>query len=103
MSTQVINEVAVNPLRKFQAAESDIRKLIRSFYRKYLVIEHTRAILLRASDLRTVHQVSYWDSLILSSALAAGATILYPEDMHDGLIVANQFMIVNPLRGSSQS
>lgn len=103
LSTQVINEVAVNLLRKFQAAESDIRKLIRSFYRKYLVIEHTRAILLHASDLRTVYQVSYWDSLILSSALAAGATILYTEDMHNGLMVANQLTIVNPLRGSSQS
>ncbi|GIW02080.1 MAG: twitching motility protein PilT [Roseiflexus sp.] len=101
LSTQVINEVAVNLLRKFQAAESDIRKLIRSFYRKYLIIEHSRAILLHASDLRTVYRVSYWDSLILSSALAAGATILYTEDMQEGLMVANQLTIVNPLRDSS--
>jgi len=30
LSTQVVNEVGANLLRKFQAAEPDIRKLIRS-------------------------------------------------------------------------
>jgi predicted nucleic acid-binding protein len=34
-----VNEVSVNLLRKFQADERDIRKLIRSLYRKYLIIE----------------------------------------------------------------
>jgi predicted nucleic acid-binding protein len=92
--------VTVNLLRKFQANEQDICKLIRSFYRKYLIIESNRAILLHASDLRTVYRLSYWDSLIIASALAAGATILYTEDMHDGLIVNNQLTIVNPLKAS---
>ena len=32
LSTQVVNEISVNLLRKFQAEERDIRKLIRSLY-----------------------------------------------------------------------
>src|SRR3954468_21099986 len=68
LSTQVVNEVSVNLLRKFQADELDIRKLIRSLYRKYLIVEFNRTILLHASDLRVAYHVSYWDSLIIASA-----------------------------------
>ena len=102
LSTQVVNEISVNLLRKFQADEPDIRKLLRSLYRKYLIVEYNRAILLHASDLRSAYHISYWDSLIIASALAVGATILYTEDMHDGLIVDNKLTIVNPLKASIQ-
>ena len=102
LSTQVINEVSVNVLRKFQADEQDVRKLIRSFYRKYLVVEFSRSILLQASDLRIPYHLSYWDSLIIASALAAGATALYSEDMHDGLAVRDQLTIINPFKTSAQ-
>jgi predicted nucleic acid-binding protein len=75
----VINEVSVNLLRKFQASEHDVQKLIRSFYRKYFIVDFTRSVLLHASDLRITYQLSYWDSLIVASALAAGATVLNSE------------------------
>lgn len=45
LSTQIVNEVSFNLIRKFQADENDIRKLIRSFHRKYLVIELNRPML----------------------------------------------------------
>ena len=59
--------------------------------------------MLHASDLRSAYHLSYWDSLIIASALAVGATILYTEDMHDGLIVDNQLTIVNPVKAPIQS
>src|SRR5436190_19870302 len=71
LSTQVVNEISVNLLRKFQANEPDIRKLIHPLYRKYLIVEYNRAILLHASDLRSAYHISYWDSLIMASALAS--------------------------------
>jgi predicted nucleic acid-binding protein len=101
MSTQIVNEVSFNLIRKFQAGESDIRKLIRSFHRKYLVIELNRPILLHASDLRTAYSFSFWDSIVIASALSASAKVLYSEDMHDGLVVLNQLTIVNPLKAPS--
>lgn len=58
LSTQVVNEVSLNLLRKFNADEPDICKLIRSLYRKYIVVEFNPAILLQASDLRTTHSLS---------------------------------------------
>jgi predicted nucleic acid-binding protein len=98
LSTQVVNEVSVNLLRKFQADERDIRKLVRSFYKKHLIVELDRTIFLQASDIRITYQISYWDSVIVASALAVNATVLYSEDMHNGLIFNNQLTIVNPLQ-----
>ncbi|HEY0604084.1 MAG TPA: PIN domain-containing protein [Herpetosiphonaceae bacterium] len=98
VSTQIVNEGSANLLRKFQASESDVRKIIRSFYRKYIVIELNRNVVLNASDLRGSYNLSFWDSMIVASAFAAGATILYSEDMQHGLVVQNQLSIVNPLK-----
>lgn len=96
ISTQIVNEVAINLIRKFQADEESVQKLIRSFYQRYAVMEFNQSTLLHASTLRIMYQFSFWDSLVVSSALTAGATIVYSEDMHDGLMVQNQLQIINP-------
>ena len=96
VSTQVINEISYNLLRKFGADEGDIRKLVRSLYHKYLVVEFNRDVILQASTLRTIYKVSHWDGLVVSSALSAGATQLYSEDMQDGLVINRQLTIINP-------
>ena len=52
ISTQVINEVCTNLLRKTQSSESEIGRLIASFYDEYEVIALNRSILEHASKLR---------------------------------------------------
>ena len=96
VSVKVVNEVCVNLIKKHNFDEAQIQKLIRSFFGRHQVIEIDRNILLNASTLRDKHSFSFWDSLIVSAALAANATTLYTEDMHDGLIVENKLKIVNP-------
>lgn len=99
VSSQVINEVCVNLIKKAKFDENTIQQLIESFYSKYQVIEIGRAELLKASEIRLRHQFSYWDSLIVASALMAGARVLYSEDMNTSLVVENKLKIVNPLSG----
>jgi predicted nucleic acid-binding protein len=70
--------------------------LIESFYAKYMVIELSKALLLKASALRVQYTFSFWDSIIVSSALHADASVLYSEDMQDGLVVENRMRIINP-------
>lgn len=76
--------------------ESSIQQIIEAFYSKYRIGVIDRALLLRASDLRETWQFSFWDSLIVSSALAGGAEILFSEDMNDGLSIENRLKISNP-------
>lgn len=48
-----------------------------------------------ASRLRQQYSFSFWDSLIIASALEAGVTLLYSEDMQDGILVAGTLEIIN--------
>jgi len=96
ISSQVINEVCVNLIKKAKVDESGIQQIIEAFYSKYRIGVIDRALLLRASDLRETWQFSFWDSLIVSSALAGGAEILFSEDMNDGLSIENRLKISNP-------
>jgi predicted nucleic acid-binding protein len=95
VSSQVINEVCVNLLRKAHVPESKVRELVRSFYQKYPVIMLDESLQLAASQLREQLSLSFWDSLIVSAALHSGAAILYTEDMQAGLVV-NELTIHNP-------
>jgi predicted nucleic acid-binding protein len=96
LSVQVINEVTVNLLRKFTFSEAEIRSLVRSFYKNYTVFPLDADTFIQASTLREAYQLSFWDSLIVGSALQNKCDLLYSEDMQHGLVVENQLQICNP-------
>ncbi|PIV22444.1 MAG: PIN domain nuclease [Deltaproteobacteria bacterium CG_4_8_14_3_um_filter_45_9] len=96
LSTQVINEVCVNLLRRANFTEEHVRRIIESFYEKYPVVELNRSILLTASQLRQQYSLSFWDSTIVASALSVRAPILYSEDMQHELTVEGHLQVLNP-------
>ncbi|WP_363269037.1 PIN domain-containing protein [Okeania sp. SIO2B3] len=98
ISTQVINELAVNFIKKAKFDESQIKTVIQSLYSRCQVLPFELTILESASDLRSQYSLSFWDSLIVASALAAGANVLYSEDIQDGLIVLKRLKIINPFK-----
>ncbi len=84
VNPQVINEVCVNLIEKARFSEQQVRQLIESFYAKYVVVEASKALLLRASALGEQYAFSFWDGTIVASALHAGVSVLYSEDMQNG-------------------
>jgi predicted nucleic acid-binding protein len=48
-------------------------------------------------SLKTRYSYSWWDSLILSSALESSCTIVYSEDMQHGQVIENSLKIISPL------
>ena len=96
ISLQVINEVCVNLIKKAQFDEARIRQLINSFYSRYTVVSTDRIALLKASEFRGTLTLSFWDSLIISSAVLGGAEVLYTEDMSNGMVIENRLTIRNP-------
>ncbi len=96
ISTQIINEICVNLIKKAHFSEQQIRQLIVAFYRRYPVVVMSEDVQLTASELRGEYALSFWDSLILSSALHGDATAVYSEDMQDGLVIRRQLRIINP-------
>ncbi|MGD1804695.1 PIN domain-containing protein [Dapis sp. BLCC M126] len=98
ISTQVINELSVNLIKKAKFDESQIKAVLQSLYNRCQVLPFELTILESASDLRSQYSLSFWDSLIVASALAGGANVLYSEDIQDGLIVLKQLNIINPFK-----
>jgi predicted nucleic acid-binding protein len=98
VSTQVVNEVVSNMIKNKAMDEEGLRDLIHSFYRDCQVVIADELVQIDASQLRERYSFSYWDSLIISAALFGDATILYSEDMQDGLLVDGRLTIINPFK-----
>jgi predicted nucleic acid-binding protein len=63
LSTQVINEVCSNLLRKASYTEPEIQQTIGNFQASYLILNVTKNIIRHASVLRGSYSFSYWDSV----------------------------------------
>jgi predicted nucleic acid-binding protein len=98
ISNQVINEICCVLRRKAAFAESQIKQIIQEFYDRCTVVELNFDILVNASDLRNRYGFSFWDGLIVASALHANTDVLYSEDMQSGLKVCDRLEIVNPFK-----
>jgi len=59
------------------------------------VIETSAEVMLSAADLATDHQLSIWDSVILSAAAEAGCRLLLSEELRDSF-TRNGFTDTNP-------
>ncbi len=55
-------------------------------------------IIIRGLALKKRYGYSYWDTLILASALECDCSIVYSEDMQDGQRIEQTLTIVNPFK-----
>jgi predicted nucleic acid-binding protein len=53
-----------------------------------------------AFNLRQKQSISFWDSLIVASALANNCFILYTEDLQHNQLIENNLRIINPFSSS---
>jgi predicted nucleic acid-binding protein len=98
LNSQVIRETCSNLIKKSAFMEEALRHLIQGWYRDCEVTSSNVSQHLRASGLRESYALSYWDSLIVASALDAGCSILYSEDMQHGQVFERSLTIVNPFK-----
>lgn len=97
-STQVLNEY-YSAMLKNKVAENLIQDNIEQ------IIEFSDVAVVQINTLRLAHQLrlkyrfSYWDCLILASALEANCAVLYSEDMQHGQVINEAVRIVNPFEG----
>ena len=100
LSTQVLQELCVNLRRRVDPPlpTDEIRRLIRD-YMSWEIVANTAESVVEALDLEARYRTSFWDALILQSALHCGATILYSEDMAAGQKYG-AVQVINPLIAS---
>ncbi len=51
-----------------------------------------------AYNVQSKYKFSFWDGLIIATAIENNCNILYSEDMQDGQIINNTLKIVNPFK-----
>ena len=97
VSVQVLNELHFNMVRKFKIDDDMAFKAIQENVFTIASVETlTAQIYTKAFQIRKQYNISYWDSLVVASALESGCTKLYSEDMQEGLVVDGVLNIINP-------
>ena len=85
ISIQVLQEFYVNVRRKaLNPVRPKEAKQLLADYMSWEVVINDGESLLQAVETETHYKISFWDALIVQAANAAGATVLYSEDLsHD--------------------
>lgn len=96
LSTQVLQEFYATATRKLGIDATSARAMVRS-YAHFQVVTVTVPLIDAAMQLSADRQLSFWDALIVSAALAADCELLLTEDMNsgeqfDGLTLVNPFV-----------
>lgn len=83
VSTQVLSETYVNLVRLGlrPASHRDARQVIEAIASSYPVLPVTSETVADALEITTAYSLSYWDSLLVAAARAAGAETLLTEDL----------------------
>jgi predicted nucleic acid-binding protein len=96
-STQVLQEFFVSVTGKIAKPLSIItaKEIVKDFLKWKTVIINGE-IILEAIDIHNERRYSFWDSLIIASAIAGGAETLLSEDLSDkhkikGIVIKNPF------------
>jgi predicted nucleic acid-binding protein len=96
ISVQVLNETANVLLKKYNLPILDAQKYIEKISQITTVHPLTEETVSYAFHLKTKYAFSWYDSLIVSAAKIANCTILYSEDLHNGLVVEETLVVKNP-------
>lgn len=96
ISTQVLSETVNVTTKRLGLATSDVRQLIKTLHEVCHVELITMSTIEVALNIQDRYKFSWYDSLIISSALDAGCNTLYSEDMQHGQLIEGRLKIVNP-------
>lgn len=96
ISTQVLTELCNTITRKLKFDYKIALKAVNECCANNILITNTKDIIAEATKIATRYGFSFYDSLIISSALSAGCKKLYSEDMQHNQLIEKKLVIVNP-------
>lgn len=96
ISTQVLSETANVASKRLALSVSEVRKLVTSLEAMCRVEIISLTTIHTALDIRERYGFSWYDSLIVATALEAGCDTLYSEDMQNSQEIEGRLRIVNP-------
>lgn len=98
ISTQVLNETINTLKRKFSLDYRQIGAVVDELSQQSQIAVVSLNTIRKALEVAQRYQYSYFDSLIIASALEAECDRLYSEDLQDGQKIDNVLTLINPFR-----
>ena len=95
VSTQVLQEFFVSATRKLGMPPLGAKAVLKTFS-VFETVQVSPALIEDAIDCSILNNLSFWDSLILAAAAAAGCGSVYSEDMNAGQTILG-VTVQNPL------
>ena len=95
ISTQSLQEFYNAAVKKLNLTKEAAKEYVDLFSKQFPVTQISIPLILKAIDISIKESLSFWDSLILSTASDTGCILLYSEDMNNSQIV-NGTKIFNP-------
>ena len=96
VNSQVISEFVTVTIKKQILSIADAFKYAGEFMDIFEFSIIKKETIKLSFELMTKHKYSYWDSLIIASALENNCAIVYTEDMQSGQIIEDRLKIINP-------
>ncbi len=96
ISVQVLNEFAAVALRKTDVALRDVKVILDTVRAVCTVEPVTVAAHDRGVEVCERYKFSFYDSLIIASALIVGSKVLYSENLQHGQLIERQLRVANP-------
>ncbi len=94
ISTQVLQEFYVVATRKLKVKPELTKKIISSLS-KFETVVINQPIIEKAIDISMSNEISFWNALIVASAVAARCKVIWTEDLNHGLSIY-KIKIENP-------
>ena len=100
-STQVLNEFCNVFIKKYGIPINRIKEFIASILKICRIKFINESTVYFALDLNNQYGYSYYDCLILASALESDCEVLFSEDMSDRQIIEGRLKITNPFKSQT--
>ena len=96
ISVQVLNEFAVVALQKLQMPLHEVREILDTIRAVCTVEPITVDAHDRGLAVFERYRFSFYDSILVATALISGARTLYSEDLQHGQVIDKQLRVTNP-------
>ncbi len=96
ISTQVLGEFSNVAIRNKVLSSSKLVDYIDTFANTFEVLKISDKTIINAIKIKDKYLFSFWDSMIVASAIETNCKILFSEDMHHNQLIDNVLTIKNP-------
>lgn len=96
ISTQILGEFYNVMTKKKLKPKDEVKQIILEMVTNFSIVEIDVLKVITALDINSKYGYTYWDSLVLATAIQQNCTILYSEDMQANQLIEQKTIIINP-------